>query len=96
MIDRKKSFSPIRPILGAGLLWLLLAAAAMAQLAPQQDTTSVEDRRAISAMLSQFRMARRDPPKRNEIVEAAWELLGDNFADATYTPVDVALEEGGV
>ena len=86
MIDRKKSFSPIRPILAAALLWLLLAAAAMAQLAPQQDTTSVEDRRAISAMLSQFRMARRDPPKRDQIVEAAI-AKGTAYVTALYDAI---------
>ena len=31
----------------------------------------------------------------NDIVTAAWELLGDDFADDEYTPIDVELVEGG-
>ena len=31
----------------------------------------------------------------NEIVEAAWELIGGNQADGQYTPIEVELLEGG-
>ncbi|MDZ7618265.1 MAG: hypothetical protein U1E05_14765, partial [Patescibacteria group bacterium] len=55
----------------ATLVWPLLLAAAVAQSEPPRETITVEDRRAISAMLNQFRMARRDPARRTDLVEEA-------------------------
>ena len=54
-----------------------------------QNTPNLEGTTVLTAAPS-------DGAYTNEIVEAAWELLGDNFAGATYTPIEVALEEGGV
>lgn len=53
-------------------LWILLPSPAAAQPDTQQPgTIPLDERREISSMLTQFRMARRDPQRREEIVDAA-------------------------
>ncbi len=53
-------------------VWVVLVSPAMAQSdARTGAVTTPDQRREISAMLSQFRMARRDPQRRAEIVEQA-------------------------
>ncbi len=54
-------------------VWLLAAAPATAQPDPQPGAVPVDQRREISSMLTRFRMAQRDPQRRDEIVDAAIE-----------------------
>ncbi|MDZ7617000.1 MAG: CAP domain-containing protein [Patescibacteria group bacterium] len=53
------------------LIWSSLLATGVAQSESPRETIAAEDRRAISAMLNQFRVARRDPARRAETVDEA-------------------------
>ncbi|HWL41890.1 MAG TPA: ABC transporter substrate-binding protein [Ilumatobacter sp.] len=53
-----------------------------------QNTPNLEGTTVLTA-------APTDGAYTNDIVEAAWELIGGNHADAAYTPIDVVLAEGG-